>query len=89
MRTLRMNGSRKRFTAYDTQSFYFIKWKDQIGWFILDLLLEIPRKMAENRIKPEEFQDRIVFMTMYNDIDWTKEEEHLKKCVSNSMEVKA
>ena len=27
MCTLRMNGSRKRFTAYDTQSYYFIKNK--------------------------------------------------------------
>ena len=34
--------------------------------------------MAENRIKPERFEDRIIFLSMYNDIDWTKEEEHFK-----------
>ena len=38
---------------------------------MLELLHEISRKMAENRIRPEEFQDRIIFTSMYHDIDWT------------------
>ena len=46
---------------------------------ILDLFQEIQRKMVENRTKPEEFKDRnISFMTMYNDIDWTKDQENFK-----------
>ena len=44
--------------------------------------------MAENGIKPEEFEVRIIFMSMYSDVDWTTE-GNFKKCVSNSMEVKA
>ena len=38
--------------------------------------------MAENRTRPEEFKDRIIFVPMYNDIDWT-EDGNLKKCGSN------
>ena len=44
--------------------------------------------MAENRTRPEEFKDRIIFMTMYNDTDWTKD-GNLETCVSDSVEVKA
>ena len=58
------------------------EWNILPGQTILDLLHEIQRKMAENRIKPEEFEDRITFMSMYNDIDRTKEEENFTKCVS-------
>ena len=56
------------------------------GHTILELLHEIQRKMAEHGIRPEEFKDRITFMSMYNDLDWTRE-GHFKKCVSNFIEV--
>ena len=32
----------------------------------------VQRTMTENRIQPEQFEDRIIFMSMYNDIDWEK-----------------
>ena len=38
------------------------------GTFSQDLLHEIQRRTAE------EIEDRIIFMPMYNDIDWTEEE---------------
>ena len=44
--------------------------------------------MSVNRIQLEEFKDRIIFVSMYNDIDWT-EAGHLKTCFSNSVEVQA
>ena len=44
--------------------------------------------MAENRIRPEEFEDRIIFMSMYNDTGWTTD-GNSETCVSNSVEVKA
>ena len=53
------------------------------GHTVLDLLHEIHRKMTENRIKLEEFEDRIIFMSMYNDIDWTTE-GNFKKCIYSS-----
>ena len=36
-------------------------------------------------IKPEDFKDRIIFMSMFNDIEWTKNYE---KCISNFEEVR-
>ena len=36
--------------------------------------------MDQNRIEPEEFKDRIIFMSTYNDIDCRKE-ENFKKSV--------
>ena len=39
--------------------------------------------------KPEDFQDRIIFMSMYNDVDWSQGKEIFKTCVSHSAEVKA
>ena len=38
----------------------------------LQLLREIHKKMAESRIRPEQIEDRIIFMPMYNDIGWTR-----------------
>ena len=54
------------------------------GHTILGLLHENQRKMAQNGIKPEEFEDRIIFMSMHVDIDWSSGEENSRKCVSNS-----
>ena len=45
--------------------------------------MRFKRKMAENRIKLEEFEDRITFTSMYNDIDWTTE-GNFKKCISQA-----
>ena len=59
------------------------EWNTFAGHTTLDLLHEIQRMMAENRIKLEEFEDRIIFMSMYNDIDWTTEGT-FKKCISQA-----
>ena len=40
------------------------EWNTFAGHTTLDLLHEIHRKMTENRIKLEEFEDRIIFMSM-------------------------
>ena len=57
----------------------------------LNLLREIQKMMAENRIRREQFGDRIIFMSMlsmYKEFDWTKD-VNLKMCISISEEVKA
>ena len=64
------------------------EWNTFAGHTILDLLHEIHRKMTENRIKPEQLEDRIIFMSMYNDIGGTKE-GNFKKCIWNSSDVEA
>ena len=43
------------------------------GHTTLQLLREIHRSMTENRIQPEQFEDRIIFISMSNDIHWTKD----------------
>ena len=54
----------------------------------VELLREILIRMSTRGIKSEEFKDRIIFMSMYNDIGWSQGEENFKKCVSNSTEVR-
>ena len=36
-----------------------------------ECLEEIQTRMTTCGIKPEEFEDRIIFMSVFNDIDWT------------------
>ena len=36
------------------------------------------QKLAQSGIKPDNFTNRIIFMSMYNDIDWSKNEENFK-----------
>ena len=43
--------------------------------------------MEENRIQPEKFEDRIICMSMYNGIDWTKASKK-ETCISNSLELR-
>ena len=50
-----------------------IEWKNFPGHTILELLREIQTTMADNRIQLEQFKDRIIFMSMHNDIDLTKD----------------
>ena len=45
------------------------------GHKTLHWLRTIQRTMEENRILPEKFADRIIFMSMYNDIGWRKGED--------------
>ena len=40
---------------------------------ILQILKEIHVRMTVRQTSPEEFEDRIIVMSMFNDIDWTKE----------------
>ena len=52
------------------------------GHTTLQLLREIQTTIAE---KLEQFKDRIIFMSMYSDIDWTKDGND-QLCISNSLE---
>ena len=63
-------------------------WTLSPGHKTLQLLREIPRTMTENRIQPEQFGDRAIFMSMYFDIDWTNA-EHEENDISFSFEAKA
>ena len=49
----------------------------------LKILQEIQQDLERKNIKPEEFTDRIIFMSMFNDIDWTKRGND-EMCISNA-----
>ena len=40
------------------------------GCSSLSIVEEIPQDLETWRIQPEEFEDRIIFMSMFNDIEW-------------------
>ena len=43
--------------------------------------------MTIRQTRPEEFDDRIIFMSMFKDIDWTKNRSY-KECFSNSAKLR-
>ena len=46
------------------------EWKHFPGFTTLATLDEIQKMMTESKCEPEQFKGRIIFMSMYNDIDW-------------------
>ena len=60
------------------------EWKIVPGFSSLSLLREIQNDLETKNIKPEDFKDRIIFMSMFNDIVRKKNDEH---CISNAEEV--
>ena len=48
---------------------------------------EIQDRMAVRQPSPENFEDRIIFMSLFNDINWTKKGNY-NECFSNSDKVK-
>ena len=55
------------------------------GFSTLSILHEIQRDLEEKNIQPENFEDRIIFMSMFNDILWKTDDEN---CISNAEKVK-
>ena len=56
------------------------------GFTTLDILEGIRTFMKDQQCEPEQFNDRINFMSMYNDIEWG-EEGNTEKCENNSVTV--
>ena len=40
--------------------------------------------MTESKFEPEQFKGRIIFMSMYNDIDWRKRGKK-ENCIANAL----
>ena len=55
--------------------------------FIGDRPQDPPKNLQDQNIEPEKFEDRFVFMPMFNDIDWTKR-GNSEKCKPKSEHVK-
>ena len=45
------------------------------GFTTLQILAEIQKRMTEMECEPEQFQGRIIFMSMCNDIAWREKKE--------------
>ena len=48
------------------------EWNIFHGRTSLEILQTIQEDLQERNIEPEKFEDRIVFTSMFNDIEWTK-----------------
>ena len=47
----------------------------------------VQKDLQDQNIEPEKFGDRIIFMSMFNDIEWTKK-GNPEQCISNFEQVK-
>ena len=60
------------------------EWKIFPGFTPLGILDEIQKMMTESKCEPEQFKGKIIFLSMYNDIDWGKRENQ-QNCIANSV----
>ena len=51
------------------------------GFTTLPILLQIQKDMQDKNLPPEKFEDRNIFMPMFNDITWKKDDQN---CISNA-----
>ena len=59
------------------------EWKIFPGIMKLGLLEKIQRLMRDPQCEPEHFNDKIIFMSMYNDVAW-QEKGNKERCEHNS-----
>ena len=63
------------------------EWKIFPGHTSLKLLQEVQNMMEKDNLQPESFKDRIILMSMYNDIDWGRNEKAMKNIAYRIPEV--
>ena len=54
---------------------------------LLEILQRIQKDLQVQNIEPVKFGDRVIFMSMFNDSEWTKK-GNSEQCISNSEHVK-
>ena len=54
------------------------------GHTTVEILGAIQTHMTVRKTRPEEFEDRIIFMSMFNNIDWTSNGNYKECFFSNS-----
>ena len=57
------------------------------GLTSLQIVQKIQVDLQERNVELEKFEDRIIFMSMFNDIEWTKKGDD-ENCISKSEKVK-
>ena len=77
---LRLYSSYQEAVGIDGEAIEF-EWNIFPGFSSLSLLQEIQKDLDRKNLQLEEFKDRIIFMSMFNDIDRSK-----RNCISNAGE---
>ena len=62
------------------------EWKNFPGFTTLGILGEVQKMMTKSKCEPELSKGRIIFMSMYNDIDWTRR-GNKDNCIANALRV--
>ena len=75
----------KELDPFDGEPMEF-EWANLTGFTALGILEEIQKMMTESKCELEHFQGRIIFMSMYNDIDWRKRGNR-ENCIANTYRV--
>ena len=63
-----------------------VEYKNFPRFTILGILDEIQKMMTESKCEPDHFKGSIIFMSMRNDIDWTKR-GNKENCIANALEI--
>ena len=76
MEGLRSYSSCQDAVGIDGEAIEF-EWTSFPGFSSFSILQEIQSDLArKNNIQPEEFKDQIIFMSMFNDIEWKTNDEN-------------
>ena len=59
-------------------------WRIFARFTTIEIMEEIQKFMKSIQCEPEEFEGRIIFMSMFNEIEWRQDDA---KCILNSIEV--
>ena len=70
-----MDSSYQDAVGLDGEAIEF-EWTNFTGFSSLSILREIQKDLETKNIKPEDFKDRIIFMSIFNDIVWKTDDEN-------------
>ena len=62
-----------------------LEWTNFPEFSSISILREIQQDLETKNIQPEDVKDRIIFMSMFNDIEWKTNDEN---CISNAVKTK-
>ena len=82
---MKLNNHFKELKRIDGMQTEF-EWTIFPGFTTLGILEEIQKLMEDMQCEPEHFNDRIIFMSMYDEIAW-RENGNKEKCAQNTFEV--
>ena len=74
MEGLRLYSSYQDAVGIDGETVEF-EWKMFLGFSSLSIFHEIQQDSEKRKIQPEEFKDKIIFVSMFKDIDWKKRKD--------------